>query len=331
MNKLPFEKIKRTVLIRKEEETNKKYGKKPEDRTVDELIHYGVININKHKGPTSHQISAYVQEILEIKKAGHGGSIDPGFTGVLPIATERATRIVQTLLKAGKEYIALMHLHKEVSEDEIRKSVIIGKIKQIPPVRSAVKRIEREREIYYLEILEIDGQDVLFKIGCEAGTYIRKFAHDWGKKLNIGAHLFQLVRTKAGPFKIEESYTLHDLKDAYEFYKEGNEKEIRKILLNVEFGVNHLGKIWVFDNCVDSLCHGADLSIPGVSKLESEIKENDLVAIFSLKNELICLGNALIESEKVLKQDKGKFVRTTKVFMERGIYPKRVIGEKNGK
>ena len=331
MNKLPFEEVKRTVLIKKEEKTDVKYGKDLSKRTVEELINYCVININKYKGPTSHQVSDYVQKILEIKKAGHGGSLDPAVTGVLPIATERATRIVQTLLKAGKEYVALMHLHKEVDEDKIRKSAeeFIGKIKQIPPVRSAVKRVEREREIYYLEILEIDNQDVLFRIGCEAGTYIRKFIHDWGRKLKIGAHMQQLIRTKAGPFKIENAYTLHDLKDAYEFYKEGNEEEIRRILLNIEFSTNHLSKIWVFDNCVDSLAHGADLSIPGVSKLESKIKENDLVAIFSLKNELICLGTALIESEKVLKQEKGKFVRTTKVFMERNIYPKRVIGEKN--
>jgi len=271
-----------------------------------------------------------VQKILGIDKAGHGGSLDPAVTGVLPIATERATRVVQTLLKAGKEYVALMHLHKEINEDKIRKELndLIGKITQIPPVRSAVKRQERKREIYYLEILEIDKQDVLFRVGCEAGTYIRKLIFDFGKKLNIGANMQQLIRTKAGPFRIENSFTLHDLKDAYEFYKEGNENEIKKIILPMEFAVQHLPKIWVFDNCVDSLAHGADLSIPGVSKLESEIKEGDLVAIFSLKDELICLGNALLESENVLKQEKGKFVKTHKVFMERGVYPKRVIGEK---
>ena len=68
MNKLPFEKVKRTVLIKKEEKTDPEYGKEPEKRTVKELINYCIININKPKGPTSHQVSDYVQKILEIKK-----------------------------------------------------------------------------------------------------------------------------------------------------------------------------------------------------------------------------------------------------------------------
>ena len=124
-------------------------------------------------------------------------------TGVLPIALANATRITQGLLTAGKEYVALMHLHKSVSEEKIREIMnkFVGKIEQIPPARSAVKRQERTREIYYLTILEIDGQDVLFRVGCQAGTYIRKLIHDIGGSLTVGAHMTQLIRTKAGPFK----------------------------------------------------------------------------------------------------------------------------------
>ena len=142
-------------------------------------------------------------------------------TGVLPIALEKATRIVQILLKAGKEYICLMHLHKEISEQDIRETVkkFTGEIKQLPPVKSAVKRQERFREIYYFNILEIQDKDVLFKIGCQAGTYIRKIVHDFGLSLNIGANMQQLIRTKAGPFTDKTWTTLHDLKDAYELYK----------------------------------------------------------------------------------------------------------------
>ena len=72
---LPFEKKDRKILIRREAETDSSYGKKPEERSVEELIHYGVINLNKFAGPSSHQISDYVQKILGIQKAGHSGTL----------------------------------------------------------------------------------------------------------------------------------------------------------------------------------------------------------------------------------------------------------------
>src|SRR3989344_2761576 len=140
MGLLPFEQVKREILVKKQEETNPKYGCSPEKREVKDLINYGIININKPAGPTSHQISEYVQKILDINKSGHGGTLDPGVTGVLPTALGRATRIIQTLLNAGKEYICLMYLHKPISEKEIKDKLkeFTGKIKQLPPIRSAV-------------------------------------------------------------------------------------------------------------------------------------------------------------------------------------------------
>src|SRR3989338_893388 len=288
MNKFPFEKIERAILTKKEAKTDAKFGCKPEDRPVEELINYGIVNIDKPSGPTSHQTSDFVQKILGISKAGHSGTLDPGVTGVLPIALGRATRIVQTLLKSGKEYITLMHLHKNVDEELIKKTFneFIGKIEQMPPIRSAVKRQLRTREIYYLNILEIDNQDVLFKVGCEAGTYIRKLAHDIGKKLNTGAHMASLIRTRVSSFTDKTWHSLHDLKDAYVLYKEnGDEKEIRKVILPIEIAVEHLPKIWVNDNAISTLCHGADLSIPGISKYNN-FDEDNIVAIMSLKDEL---------------------------------------------
>ncbi|MEM4398012.1 MAG: RNA-guided pseudouridylation complex pseudouridine synthase subunit Cbf5 [Candidatus Woesearchaeota archaeon] len=173
---LPFETIKRSVLIRKISETSEKFGCYPENRKIEEHIKLGIVNIDKPQGPTSHQVSAYVQKILNINKSGHAGTLDPNVTGVLPIALEKSTKIVQTLLLAGKEYVCLMHFHKKVEEYDLYKVLdkFTGKINQLPPVKSAVKRQLREREIYYIEVLEIKDQDVLFKVGCQAGTYIRK-------------------------------------------------------------------------------------------------------------------------------------------------------------
>ena len=144
---------------------------------------------------------------------------------------------------------------------------------------------------------------------------------DFGKRLGTGAHMQELIRTKAGPFKVENSFTLHDLKDAFTLYKnEGNEKEIRKLILPVESGVEHLNKIWVFDGAVNNLCHGSDLYSPGVVKLHKNIERGDLVAVMTLKNELVCLGIAESNSDVLLKNGKGLIAKTKKVFMERNTY-----------
>jgi len=321
MNKLPFEKIEREILVRQEAKTDPKLGVDPDKRPVAELINYGVVNIDKPKGPTSHQVSDFVQKILGINKAGHSGTLDPAVTGVLAVALGRATRVVEYLLHAGKEYVAVMHLHKEVSEEKI-KSVFkkfTGKIKQKPPLKSAVKRVVREREIYYIDILEIDKKEVLFKVGCEAGTYIRKLCHDIGKKLGVGAHMAELRRTKAGCFDESTLVTLQDLADAYWYYKKGNEKFIRKVIQPMENAVSHLPFVWVLDSTVESLCHGIDLKVPGIAKVESSIKPDDKIAIMTLKDELIALGTAKINSVEMVGS-KGLAVRTEKVFMESGGY-----------
>ena len=241
----------------------------------------------------------------------------------MPIALGKATRIVQTLLKSGKEYVALMHLHKKIDEEKIKALAkeFVGKIEQLPPIRSAVKRQLRTREIYYLNILEIRDKEVLFKIGCEAGFYVRKFCHDFGLKLGTKAHMAQLVRSNVAMFDDTSWKTLHELKDSYEIYKQGNENYIRNVILPIERAVNHLPKIWVLDSAVSTLCHGADLSIPGISKYNN-FNKDEIIAVMTLKNELICLGNSLINYSEIEKNDKGKVIKVNKVFMERNLYPK---------
>jgi H/ACA ribonucleoprotein complex subunit 4 len=298
-------------------------GFNPNDLPASKLINYGIVNIDKPRGPTSHQVSDYVQRILEINKAGHSGTLDPHVTGVLPIALGKATRIVQFLLKAGKEYVCLMHIHKEIGEKKIREifSEFIGAIKQKPPLKSAVKRVQRTRHIYYLEILEIDGQDILFKVGCEAGTYIRKLCHDIGKKLESGAHMQELRRTKVASFDESTLVTLQDLMDAFHYYKNENKsKFIKNIIQPIENGVKHLAKIYVLDSTVESLCHGSDLKIPGISKLDDTIAPDDLVAVMSLKNELVAVGRARLSSLEIMNSEKGIAVKIEKVFMQPGVY-----------
>jgi len=324
-NLLPFETIKRQVLVKKKAETDPRYGCVPEDVPVSELIEYGVVNINKPKGPTSHQVSDYLQNILHIKKAGHAGTLDPAVTGVLPLALGRATRIVQTLLPAGKEYVCIMHLHKPVDIKKLKKVLdeFTGKIKQLPPIKSAVKRQVRERRVYYVDIIEIEEQDVLFRIGCQAGTYIRKFCHDVGKKLGVGAHMAQLMRTKAGPFSDKDTVTLQDLSDAYWLWKEKNdESKIREYIKTVNTAIPQIGKVWILDNAIDTVCQGVDLKVPGISKVTTEINKGDNIAIMSLKDELIALGFAEMTTNEMMEKERGVAVKTHKVFMRPGIYPK---------
>ncbi|MBW2971016.1 RNA-guided pseudouridylation complex pseudouridine synthase subunit Cbf5 [Candidatus Woesearchaeota archaeon] len=320
-NYFPYEQRKLEIITKNDSQTNPKYGCEPEKRTTEELLKFGIVNIDKPSGPTSHQIAAYVKDIMKLSKAGHSGTLDPKVTGCLPVAINRATKATQLLLKAGKEYVGVMHIHKEVDEDKLRDAVnkFKGRIEQLPPVRSSVKRQKRQRSIYYFELLEIKEQDVLFRVGCQAGTYIRKLVHDLGESLGIGAHMSELRRTRVGPFNESSLCTLQDLSDSfYYFENENNDKFIRHVMQPVEKAVEHMPKIWVLDSAVDSLCHGASLSNPGIAKLENGIIKDDIVVVLTLKDELVCYGKAVINTEDML-HEKGLAVITDKVFLEPGV------------
>jgi len=324
-NLLPFEKTNQKVLTKKTGNTNPNYGCVPEKRSINQLMEYGIINLNKPPGPTSHQVAEYVKKILEIDKSGHSGTLDPKVTGVLPVALSKATRVVQTLLPAGKEYIALMHIHEKLPEEQIKKAFgkFIGKIQQLPPIRSAIKRQVRARSIYYMEIIEIKERNVLFRVGCQAGTYIRKLIHDIGQSLGCGAHMAQLVRTQAGPFKDKNWHSLEDLKDAYETYKETkDESHLRKIIEPLENAIAPLQKVWIFDSAVANICYGAPLAPQGISKLTNNIQRGEPIAVLSLKGELVCLGRAILSSEEIQRKNKGIAAITEKVFMDRSTYPR---------
>ncbi len=326
MGLLPFEKEKRKVIVKREEESNPNFGKKPEERNIREMLKFGFVNIDKPSGQTSHQVSGFVKKILELDKTGHPGILDIKVTGVLPVGLENSTKLMKALLLAGKEYVCLMHIHKKISEERIRAVLkeFVGRIKQVPPVRGKAKRVEREREIYYINVLEIEGKDVLFEVGCESGTYIRKLCHDIGVKLGVGAHMLQLRRTKVGPFNEETKLTtLHRLADAYYFFKyENNEDELMKLLLPCEFAVKHLPKIWISDSAVGAITYGAPLMAPGVVKFESGFEKGDVVAIMTLKEELVAVAKAQIGWQELRKVKKGLVAKLERVIMPRNVYPR---------
>lgn len=314
------------ILIKADDDTDIRYGCRPEERPIREYIRAGVVNLDKPPGPTSHQVVAWVKRILSLSKAGHAGTLDPKVSGVLPVALEDAVKALYAISKADKEYIGVLKLHDDVSEEKIRRvaSYFTGEIYQRPPLRSAVKRILRTRRVYSLEIMEIIGRNVLFRVKCESGTYVRMLCHHMGMLLGVGGHMQELRRIASGPFKEDSSLvTLHKLKDAYEIWLEsGDETLLRKAVQPMEKLVADIPKIFVRDSAVDAICNGANLYAQGVVRLDSMIKKGDLVALMTLKNELIALGTALKSSVEIFEMDYGVVVKTIRVTMRRKIYPK---------
>ncbi|MEM5814537.1 MAG: RNA-guided pseudouridylation complex pseudouridine synthase subunit Cbf5 [Candidatus Aenigmatarchaeota archaeon] len=302
------------------------YGKYPGSRTVPELLQNGLIILDKPQGPTCHQVDNWVKKITGVKKASHGGTLDPMVSGVLIVALDNATKLMPILLSSKKEYVALVYLHKDVPEHQIRKVCdnFVGKIKQLPPKKSAVARRIREREIYYLEILQISGRYILMRVGCEAGTYIRRLADDIGKTLKTGAHLQELRRTRSGMFDESQIRTLQDVADAIALWKErGDESALRGIVMPMEKLADGMSAVIIKDSAVGAVANGAPLAVQGISRLSDGIERGDVTAVLSLKGEFVAFGSALMDSQEMLRQTKGIAVKTDKVLISQKAYPKR--------
>ena len=321
----PWE-FKRSTLVKAEEESDSRYGSKPAERSLKDHVRFGIINLDKPAGPSSHEVSAWVKRLLSLEHAGHGGTLDPKVTGILPVALGEATKVVQALLVSGKEYVCVMRLHRAAPEDKVKLvlSEFVGMIYQRPPVRASVKRRLRTRNIYYLDFLEIIDRNVLFQVGCEAGTYIRKLCYDIGELLGVGAHMQELRRTRAGPFtEYEKMVTLHDIVYLQSLWREKNdENAIRRFIQPMEKALELLPKMCVRDSAVDAVCHGANLAAPGVLSLETDIKPGDVVAIVTQKGEGVALSKSLMSSADIMKTNHGLVAKTMRVLMSRGIYPR---------
>ena len=305
--------------------TDPKFGKPPQKRNIAELLDLGIINLDKPANPTSHEVTAWVKRILGIEKAGHGGTLDPAVTGCLPIALGRATRALRVLLTVGKEYICIMKSHAPISREKLLSVLdnFRGKIYQTPPIRSNVKRRLRVRKIYDLELCEHDNNQLsLLRISCEAGTYIRKYCHDIGLLLGTGAHMQELRRIRTGPISEQTCITLQDLRDAWYYYKtEGNETFIREIIQPIETICHNIPKLYIRDSAVDAICHGAALTLPGVLRVTEAIEKNSLVAILTMKEELVAFANSTLSTKEILKLSNGICAHPNTVFMEKKTYP----------
>ena len=216
------------------------------------MIH-GILNVWKEKGYTSHDVVASLRKILDQRKIGHTGTLDPEAEGVLPLCLGKGTRLSGMLTDRDKVYETVLLLGREtdtqdatgqtlyekdpspLTQAEIQNCIqgYIGRIQQVPPMYSALKHqgkrlyelaregktVERQSRpvrIYEIQILGLELPRVRMRIHCSKGTYIRTLCHDIGRTLGVGGCMESLVRLRAGGFSAEESHTLEEIRRAKE-------------------------------------------------------------------------------------------------------------------
>ncbi len=309
-----------------EEPTDPSRGWAPDARPIPKLLSYGLIPLDKTRGPTSHEEVSWVRRLLGVDKAGHSGTLDPGVSGMLPIGLGDATKALSLLLMFPKEYVGVMRLHSSVPRDQVDAVIkeFTDEIYQRPPQRSSVKRETRTRRIYEMEILEQRGNLYLLRCLCEAGTYIRKLLYDMGEVLAVGATMVELRRTKVGPLDEREGIvTLHELDIAIHDWREkGEEAGLRRAVRPVETCLTGIKKVVVKDSAVDAVCHGAMLAIPGIISLSSGIVKGETVVMLTAKGELLAIGEAAMSTQEVTESEKGIAFPVRRVILEQGTYPR---------
>lgn len=281
----------------------------PDERSVGELLEFGVVNLDKPAGPSAHQVSAWMRDLAQVavaserergasratgvEKAAHAGTLDPKVTGCLPVMLGEATRLSQVFLEGPKEYVAVLELHDTAPADlEAIVSEFEGPLYQKPPRKSAVTRRLRVREIYGLDVLETTERQALLRINCESGTYIRKLCHDLGLALGTGAHMGHLRRTVTGPFDDTSLHTLHDFADALAFHREGDSSWLAEVLLPAERALADIPHVTIAPSAAEQVAHGAQVYAPGVIDAPADLDPDDrrLVACFTPDGAAVCLG-----------------------------------------
>ena len=267
-------------------------------KSIKELLEFGIINIDKSSGPTSFNVSEFVKKKLGLRKTSHGGTLDPKTTGVLPVFLNRGCKLLGYFLGEDKEYIGIMRIHEDVPLKKIKEKIkekFLGEIIQMPPVKSRVKRQLRPRTIYKFELLEKEGKDILFLSEVQGGTYIRKLIDDLGKELDIGAHMLELRRIRAGIFKEESLVNLYDFEKAVDEYEKGNEKSLREMIVPGEIISELHPIIEIKKQAIKKIFHGSPIHEDELkNKKDLKFKKDQKLVAFS--------ENQFIGIFKVIKQ-----------------------------
>jgi H/ACA ribonucleoprotein complex subunit 4 len=271
-------------------------------------------------------VASWVKKILNIEKSGHSGTLDPGATGLLPMGLGESTKALSILLLGPKEYYSIARIHSNFDRHILEKVLLEfhGDIYQRPPQRSSVKRMTRIRRIHEIEYVEENEKLILLRILCQAGTYIRKLIYDIGEIIGSGATMVELRRTRVSHFFERDGLIkLHDLYNAFYLYKEKNDEEnLRNVIKPIEICFKELPAVVIRETAVDALCHGAQLAIPGISEISPSIQKDDLVAIYTLKGEIVGLAQSLMNINEIVSNKNGISFTMKRLIMKPNTYPK---------
>lgn len=307
--------------------TDNAYGTKYDERTIEQLLQYGLIILDKPPGPTSHETVAWTKRLLKIPKIGHSGTLDPQVSGVLPLGLGEATKALGILLYGPKEYHALGRIHSLPSKEKLNEIIqmFTGEIFQKPPQRSAVVRQTRTRTIHEFEVIEQKERLLLTRILCESGTYIRKLYYDMGEVLGPGATMIELRRTRVDQFRESDGLvTLHELANAFSVWEEQkDETKLRNMIKPIEYALSEIKSVVVRDSAVDAMCHGAQLAIPGILQISPNLKKGDIVAVYTQKGEVVALAESTMSENEIKDATKGYAFETKRIIMAPDTYPRK--------
>ena len=287
----------------------------------------GVIVINKHPGPTSTRIVEKIRRLMKTKKAGHLGTLDPMAKGVLPICLGKATKLAPFLMDREKEYLATIKLgvvtdtydregtvleEKEVppvTREEVEKILrdFTGEIEQIPPMYSAARHkgkrlyqlarkgevVERKPKkvvIHELSCLEVAPPYIKVFIRCGKGVYIRQLAYDIGERLGCGGTLWDLVRTKACGFTLDEAVTLEEL-------KEMTLEERQKLVIPMAQALKDVPSLVLAGRLRWWVAMGNPLVTTPAELGLDRIEEGTLVKLLDQEGELVAVGEMKLSPE----------------------------------
>lgn len=295
----------------------------PSTLSLQELLSCSFVYIDKPRGPSSHEVAAFVRNLLGVEKSGHSGTLDPQVSGVLPVGIGKATRLLPYLTTRDKKYVCLMKTGREIPESELLPLFkrFTGEITQMPPKMSAVAKRLRKRKVYYIKLIQRKATKVLFEVHCEAGTYVRVLVSDFAKHCN-GAEMLELRRISVGHIPEAACHTLQELSDAMWLAQEKrDESAIRKLLIPASEALS-LPKIVLQDSAVEAVCAGSLVFRPGVSEYDEGIKEGGKVALMTNKGELVGAGAASASSDKMKTIKSGPVAAPETIVMKRGTYSK---------
>ena len=258
-------------------------------------------------------------------EVGHSGTLDPQVSGVLLVMTGKAVRLAPLLLKHEKEYVCLMRLHGDAPAnrmDEVFKE-FTGKDLPATTPKKCGRTEPQDKDYPFHYNPRYQRRLVLFRVRCDAGTYIRSLCHHIGLILGTGAHMQELRRTKSGVFDEGVHIPSMTLPTHAESYAKGDETRIREMIRPVEEGVTDQPSVVIRDTAVDAVLRGAGLAAVGIIS-KDQFNRKEMVAIKTKKGEFVGIGEALVDSTKFGPGENGLVIAPRIVFMAPGDIPERM-------